>query len=70
MTPTQIIEALGDTGAVAAKLGVSLQVVSNMKLRGIPRSRLFDLHVLAQELGVETVTVDVLRKASAPRSAA
>lgn len=70
MTPAQIIEALGDTGVVAAKLGVSLSVVSNMKMRGIPRGRLFDLHVLAQEMGVEAITVDVLRKATAPRAAA
>lgn len=65
MTPSEIIEALGDTGVVAAKLGVSLSVVSMMKVRGLPKARLLDLHVLAEELGIENVvTVEVLKQAA------
>jgi hypothetical protein len=37
------------TAEVARQLGVSLQVVSNMKSRGIPRSRLFELYMLASK---------------------
>lgn len=68
MTAAQIIEMLGDTGVVAAKLGVTPAAVSNMKARGIPRSRLLELRVLAQKLGVRAITVDVLLSASAPRA--
>jgi hypothetical protein len=66
MTPAEIIVALGDTAAVARELGVSLQVVSNMKQRGITRSRMMQLLLLAQRLRVRTVTPDVLEAAAAP----
>lgn len=68
MTAAQIIEMLGDTGVIATRLGITPAAVSNMKARGIPRSRLLQLHMLAQELGVAAVTVDVLLSASAPRA--
>lgn len=35
MTDAELIEALGDTGAVAKQLGLSQQQVSNWKRRGI-----------------------------------
>ena len=70
MTAAEIIEALGGTAEVARQLGVSLQVVSNMKQRGIARSRLLELHLLAEQLGAVAVTAEILRKAAAPRVAA
>lgn len=36
MTHSELIVALGDTGAVAAELGATDSAVSNWKVRGIP----------------------------------
>jgi hypothetical protein len=66
MTPANIIEALGDTAEVAGALGVSLSVVSNMKQRGIPKSRLLDIHQLALRKNCTEITAEVLRAAVAP----
>ena len=67
MTAAEIVEALGGTAEVARQLGVSLQVVSNMKQRGIPRSRLLELHLLAEQIGAVAVTAEILRKAASRR---
>jgi hypothetical protein len=70
MTPAEIVEALGGTAEVADQLGVSLSVVSNMKQRGIPRSRLLELHLLAERKGAVAVTAEVLQRAVRQRVAA
>jgi hypothetical protein len=67
MTPAQIIVALGDTAEVADALGVGLSVVSNMKVRGLPKSRLLAIYALAREKGINEITVDVIVAASHQR---
>lgn len=66
MDAARIIEALGDTAEVAAAFGASLQAVSNWKSRGLPRSRLLDLHQLAQSKGRSDITPEVIRAAVGP----
>ena len=66
MNAAQIIEALGDTAEVAGLLHVNLNVVSNMKLRGIPRSRMLDIHEIAQRKKLLDITPEVIRAATVP----
>jgi hypothetical protein len=70
MNAARIIEALGDTSEVAAALGISLPAVSNMKIRGIPRSQMLAIHELAVRKGIKAITAEVIRRAGAPRRVA
>lgn len=51
MSPSELIDALGGTGQVARKAGVSPPSVSEWRRSGIPRDKLI---VLAAELEVAT----------------
>ncbi len=66
MTASEIIKALGGSAEVAEFLGVELNVVSNMRMRGIPRSRLLDIYGLAVKKNVPELTIDVVNAAAAP----
>ncbi len=66
MTAAEIIKALGGSAEVAEFLGVELNVVSNMRTRGIPRSRLLDIYGLAVKKNVPELTIDVVNAAAAP----
>lgn len=63
MNAAEIIEALGDTAEVSAATGMSVQAVSNWKLRGIPPGRWLDIHQLAQRLGRADISAEVIKAA-------
>jgi len=66
MTADEIIVALGDTAKVAARFDLRLPAVSNWKERGLPRSRLMDIHEFAVEQRLGTmITPEVIRAAVA-----
>ncbi|WP_410051374.1 carph-isopro domain-containing protein [Bradyrhizobium sp. SZCCHNR2032] len=62
ITSDSLIDALGGTKFVAAKLGVSPSTVSCWRERGIPSARWLAIVELASELGVEGVTLDALAR--------
>jgi DNA-binding transcriptional regulator YdaS (Cro superfamily) len=64
MNAAQIIEALGDTSAVAADLGISSSAVSNMKQRGLARSQLLGIHRIAERKRPD-ITSEMIQRAAA-----
>jgi hypothetical protein len=69
-TVSEIIEQLGDTGAVAGALGLRDNSVSSWKSRGsIPGEHWRALVDLAEARGLHSITVDVLASMHARRVA-
>lgn len=61
---TQVIEALGDTAAVARLFGISMASVSDWKKLGIPPARLMYLKVAHKK---KLAGIDLSGAASKPR---
>ena len=51
-TPSALIDALGGTAALAARLGVGRSAVSNWRREGIPRSRHYEMARIAEGSGL------------------
>lgn len=64
---TQIIEALGDTAAVARLFGISMASVSDWKKSGIPPARLMYLKVAHKK---KLAGIDLKGASSKPRQPA
>jgi hypothetical protein len=67
----EIIDALGDTGAVATALGTKPSTVSSWRVRGIPPGRWVAIAELARTLRVSGITFEKLASVHArPREPA
>jgi hypothetical protein len=69
ITTDSVIDLLGGTKAVASALSLPLPTVSTWRKRGIPSARWLPLSRLAEERGVEGITLDALARMAAAEEA-